>query len=144
MNKSKTVLFGILMLLLVGGAIVLIYIDLAFLGFDSDPSKTTPNADKDVNIRNSYEERARIKLEIRRDSTKQVVYEDTFVLNSGDKLRSVYNFQRADPNGIESFNITAEYGDQKRSLEIKTDDCFGDITIEITNDDFLFPFYSTC
>lgn len=145
MKRSKIILLGVLIFLIIGSVVgSLIYTGMPLPGFESDPSKTTANADKDVNLRNSYEEQVEINLEILRDSTGQVVYTDTLVLNSGEKREGVYNFQKADPNGIESFNITSEYQDQERSVEIETDDCFGDTTIEVTSDGSLFPFYSTC
>lgn len=145
MNRSKLALYGALVILAIGGISGLfIYTDIPTLDPQTDPAKTTPNADKDINVRNSYRSLVTVDVEVQRDLTDNTVYEEQFLVGTDSNLEGVYNLQAADPDGIETFTIESTYKNRTKTIQVKTNDCFGDITIEVTSDGSLFPFYYIC
>lgn len=101
-----------------------------------------PDPDLDVGIENRSDETQTITLTVSRESG-ETVYEDTHDVAPGSDI-DVYNLKEADPDGVEEFVIAAERDDQRESATVRTNKCYGDAFVAITEDGELYVTYSIC
>jgi hypothetical protein len=102
-----------------------------------------PDADKDVSVENAWNRSVEIDLRVVREATNETVYDETLTLEPGEE-RTVYNLEDADPDGIESFRVTATARNTTESVTIQTNACYGNAYVEIQDDGTLYPYYAIC
>lgn len=100
-----------------------------------------PDPSVAITVENARDDPAEIDVTVgQRNETRR---EATYELDGGEE-REVYNLDRLDPDGIETFDVTANVGEQRESVEATTNECFGDVVIGIDRDGELQTFYSIC
>ena len=75
--------------------------------------------------------------------TGETVHEGTYTLDPGTE-REVYDVADADPDGVESFRVTATARNTTESVTIETSVCYGGAYVEVLEDGTLYPYYAIC
>lgn len=100
-----------------------------------------PNPDHPIRIINNDETTQNVTVNVTQHGT--VV--DTFSREVNASANVVaYNIRQTDPEGIEEYNITATVGNETDTATVRTNDCFGDITIDIRSDSSLAVSFAIC
>ncbi|WP_049987687.1 hypothetical protein [Halobellus rufus] len=102
-----------------------------------------PDPDKAVHVENRWNQSVEIRVQVVREATNETVYDETETFVPGAD-REVYNLSAANPDGIESFRVTATARNTTESVTIETHECYGDAYVEITESGELFPYYAIC
>jgi hypothetical protein len=102
-----------------------------------------PDPDKRVHLENAWNRSVDIRLRVVRAATNETVHEKTYTLAPGAE-REVYTLAEADPDGIESFRVSATARNTTESVAIETNVCYGGAHVEVTEDGTLYPYYSIC
>jgi hypothetical protein len=102
-----------------------------------------PDPDKRVRLENAWNQSVEIRISVVREATNETVHEGTYTLEPGQQ-REVYNVADADPDGIESFRVTATARNTTRSVTIETSACYGGAYVEVLEDGTLYPYYAIC
>lgn len=103
-----------------------------------------PNADKDINIRNEYSKPIDITVTVENNSTGFEMYNESYSLEANSDLDGVYNLKQLNPDGVQTYRVGAEYNGTRDSTTVKTNNCYGDVIIEVTEDGTLYPYYAIC
>lgn len=140
---EKYVFISVCLVLAVSSGIVLFF-DSEQANISHSSAVNTPDSDKQVDISNRFNETANVRLTVKRDSTGEVVHEGSYTVSPGEDIDEVYNLNESDPDGIESYNVSAVYRGQNKSVPATTNQCYGRTTVEITEDGELYLFYSIC
>jgi hypothetical protein len=113
---------------------------------DAPPTGEDPMDDPDddlaVGIENRSNETRTITLTVSRESG-ETVYEETHEVEAGTD-RDVYNLREADPDGVESFVVTAEIDGTEESATVQTSECYGDAFVAIAEDGDFYVTYAVC
>lgn len=113
-----------------------------------DPT-TTPGAEgsttdtKVVGTRDAWNQSVEIRIRVVREATNETVHEGTYTLDPGAE-REVYSVADADPDGVESFRVTATARNTTESVTIETNVCYGGAYVEVQEDGTLYPYYAIC
>ena len=75
--------------------------------------------------------------------TGETVHEGTYTLDPGTE-REVYDVADADPDGVESFRVTATARNATGTVTIETSACSTDAFVEITSSGELDPLRGVC
>ncbi|SMP27501.1 hypothetical protein [Halobellus salinus] len=102
-----------------------------------------PDPDKTVRLENAWNQPVDIRIRVVREATDETVHEGTYTLDRGEQ-REVYNVADADPDGIESFRVTATARNTTESVTIETNRCYGGAYVEVLEDGTLYPYYAIC
>ena len=102
-----------------------------------------PDPDKRVRLENAWNESVDIRISVVREATTETVHEGTYTLEPGEQ-REVYNLADADPDGIESFRVTATVRNTTESVTIETNQCYGGAYVEVLEDGTVYPYYALC
>ena len=102
-----------------------------------------PDPDKRVWLENAWNESVEIRIRVVREATNETVHEGTYTLDPGEQ-REVYTTADADPDGIESFRVTATARDTTESVTIETNACYGWAYVEVLEDGTVYPYYAIC
>ena len=102
-----------------------------------------PDPDKRVHLENAWNRSVEIRISVVREATNETVHEGTYTLEPGEE-REVYNVADADPDGVESFRVSATARNTTESVTIETNVCYGGAHVEVTEDGTLYPYYSIC
>lgn len=102
-----------------------------------------PDPDKAVHVENRWNQSVEIRIRVVREATNETVYDETETFEPGAD-RDVYNLADADPDGIESFRVTATARNATESVTIETHECHGNAYVEITENGELYPYYAIC
>jgi ABC-type glycerol-3-phosphate transport system substrate-binding protein len=102
-----------------------------------------PDPDKAIHVENRWNQSVEIRTRVVREATNETVYDETETFEPGAD-RDVYNLADADPDGIESFRVTATARNATESVTIETHECHGNAYVEITENGELYPYYAIC
>ena len=102
-----------------------------------------PDPDKAVRLENAWNQSVDIRIHIVREAPNETVHEGTYTLDPGEQ-REVYNVAAADPDGIESFRVTATTRNTTESVTVETHACHGDVHVEVLEDGTVYPYYAIC
>ncbi|MGQ4555837.1 hypothetical protein [Halobellus sp. GM3] len=102
-----------------------------------------PDLDKSIRVDNRWNQSVEIRIRVVREATNATVYEETETFASGAD-REVYNLADADPDGIESFRVTATARGATESVTVETNACYGNAYVEIQDDGALYLYYAIC
>ena len=102
-----------------------------------------PDPDKRVRLENAWNQSVEIRISVVREATNETVHEGTYTLEP-EEQREVYNTADADPDGIESFRVTATARNTTESVTIETNACYGGAYVEVLDDGTLYPYYAIC
>lgn len=145
-NKKLLLIIGLLIVVVVAGALYYLSTDESSVEFRNNiqEAMNDPNADKDIDIRNEYSEPINITVTIVNNSTGDEVYNESYSIDANSNLDSAYNLQELNPDGVQEYRVGAEYNGTRESVTVKTNNCFGDVIIEVTQDGTVYPFYAIC
>ena len=126
---------------------------------DDVPSGDTPAPDHSVTLSNDDDEPATVRIRVFRDATDETVFEETVAVQA-DGETEPYNLKEADPDGVESFTVcatrvasetsttaadsTTSGEPQGNCATVKTNECFGNVIVSVTDDGSVQVFYSIC
>jgi hypothetical protein len=96
-----------------------------------------------VGTRDAWNQSVEIRIRFVREATNETVHEGTYTLDPGAE-REVYSVADADPDGVESFRVTATARNTTESVTIETNVCSTDAYVEITEAGDLYPFRGVC
>ena len=113
----------------------------AFVG--TEGASNQPDPDKSVRVENAWNRSVDVQIRVVREATNETVYEGTYTLEPSEE-REVYNTADADPDGIESFRVTATARNTTESVTIETNACYGGAYVEVLDDGTLYPYYAIC
>jgi hypothetical protein len=102
-----------------------------------------PDPDKTVQLENAWNQSVEIRISVVREAANETVHEGTYTLDPGTE-REVYDVADADPDGVESFRVTATARNATRTVTIETSACSTDAYVEITSSGDLYPFRGVC
>ena len=102
-----------------------------------------PDPDKRVRLENAWNQSVEIRISVVREATNETVHKGTYTLDPGEQ-REVYNTADADPDGVESFRVTATARNTTESVTIETSACHGSAYVEVLEDGTLYPYYPIC
>ena len=91
-----------------------------------------PDPDKTVQLENPWNQSVEIRISVVREATNETVHEGTYTLDPGTE-REVYDVADADPDGVESFRVTAIARTATGTVTIETGACSTDAHVEITS-----------
>ena len=151
MGNQKIVIVGVLIVALIIGGLFLVTSDINYdknLG-SQNPSgiqeaTNTPDPDKSIDVRNRFDETVNIRVKVRRNSTDEIVYNESYVIEPSEELDSVYNLNKSSPDGIEEYEVIAFYNNTREVVSIHTNGCYGDVFVEVTDSGMLYPYYAIC
>lgn len=111
----------------------------------ADPADASahPDPDKSVRLENDWNRSVEVRLSVVREATNETVHEGTYTLDPGTE-RAVYDVADADPDGVESFRVTATARTATGTVTIETSACSTDAYVEITSSGNLYPFRGVC
>ena len=109
----------------------------------TEEASNQPDPDKRVRLENAWNQSVEIRIQVVREATNETVHEGTYTLDPGEE-REVYNVADADPDGIESFRVTATVRNTTESVTIETNQCYGGAYVEVLEDGTLYPYYAIC
>lgn len=99
------------------------------VGFGDGSGEANP--DHPIRVEN-YDGTARnVTVTVTRDGTE--IANVTRTVPPGGEVVP-YNLRRANPDGIEEYTVTATVGPYSDSLTVRTDDCYGEITVRVRSD----------
>lgn len=104
----------------------------------------TPDTDKRIELANRFTETATVQVTVTRDTTDRLVYNGAHTLAPGTETDSIYNLNQSNPDGIETYTLTATALNQTETIELRTTQCQGGAIVEIADDGQLYPFYAIC
>lgn len=104
----------------------------------------TPNPDKSITITNDFNETVDVRIEVRQYNTGEIVHNQSYTLDGNEELDEVYNLNQSNPDGIEEYEIISTYNDTREIIAIKTNNCYGNAYVEITESGTLYPYYAIC
>ncbi len=110
---------------------------------NTEGASDQPAPDKAVRLENAWNGSVEIRIRVVREATNETVHEGTYTLEPGEQ-REVYTLAEADPDGIESFRVTATARNTTESVAIETHACHGDAYVEVLEDGTLYPYYAIC
>jgi len=116
-------------------------IETAFVG--TQGASNHPDPDKAVRLENAWNQSVEIRISVVREATNETIHEGTYTLEPGEQ-REVYDTADADPEGIESFRVTATARNATESVTIETNACYGGAYVEVLEDGTLYPYYAIC
>lgn len=99
------------------------------------------NPDHPIRVSNRDDVAHQLEIQVRQNGT--LVDSVTHDASAGSDA-VVYNLRKAEPDGIEPFSITATVGNQTESVSVRTDDCFGDVNVNIRSDGELSVGFEIC
>ena len=99
--------------------------------------------DKEIRLENARNRLVEIRIRVVREATNATVHEGTYTLEPGEQ-REVYNTADADPDGAESFRVTATVRNTTESVTSETSACHGTVYVEVLEDGTLYPYYAIC
>ncbi|MFA1610565.1 hypothetical protein [Halobellus rubicundus] len=102
-----------------------------------------PDADKAVHVENRWNRSVELRIRVVREATNETVYDETATFEPGAD-RDVYNVREANPDGIESFRVTATGLNATGSVTIETSACYTGAYVEVTDEGELYPFHGIC
>lgn len=109
----------------------------------TEGASNQPDPDKAVRVENAWNRSVEIRINVVREATNETVHEGTYTLEPGEQ-REVYNTADADPDGVESFRVTATARNTTESVTIETSVCYGGAYVEVLEDGTLYPYYAIC
>lgn len=148
MNSKRIAVAVVCLLVIIGLGIGLTDNPISEALLGDEPTNThsnainTPDADKSVNLENKRNGTQDVRIEVVRDSTGNTVHNQTYSLNN--TMDDVYNLQQADPEGVESFTVIATTDKDSGQVSIDTSQCFGNVQVELTEENGVYPFYAVC
>jgi hypothetical protein len=102
-----------------------------------------PDPDKAVVLINEWNESADIHVEVFRNATSAIVYNETHTVEPDTEVE-VYNTQASTPDGIEEFTVSLSARNTTESITIETNLCYGDARGEIQDDGSLYLYHAIC
>ena len=109
----------------------------------TEGASNQPDPDKAVRLENAWNRSVEVRISVVREATNETVHEGTYTLDPGEE-QEVYNVADADPDGIESFRVTATAQNTTESVTVDTHACHGDVRVEVLEDGTLYPYYAIC
>lgn len=95
-----------------------------------DEALEQPEPDQPIRLLNDWNESVAVSVEVIRNATAEVVHNDSYeVPPNSDEI--VYNLREADPEGIETFTITASYDNMTARTEVETNECYAGALIGV-------------
>ena len=150
MDNQKIAIIGIVVLGLVVGGLFFVTSDVNESNpEDENPSgileaTNTPNPDKSIDVRNDFNQTVEVRIEVLRNSTGEIVHNETYNVESGEELDEVYNLNESNPDGIEEYEVISTYNETEESLSVFTNNCYGNVYVEITDSGMLYSYYAIC
>jgi hypothetical protein len=98
----------------------------------------TPQPDHKIQMVNMRSDPVNMTVTVHRQKTGKTVHNQTYTLQpsqSLDKTVTAYNTRQANPDGIETFNVSVTANGSSDSFTVETDMCQGDITAQVTESD---------
>lgn len=99
------------------------------------------NPDHPIRVSNRDDAAHHLEIQVRQNGT--LVDTVTHNVSAGSDA-VVYNLRDAEPDGIEPYSITATVGNQTESVSVRTDDCFGEVNVNIRSDGELSVGFEIC
>ena len=109
----------------------------------TEGASNQPDPDKAVRVENAWNRSVDVRIRVVREATNGTVHEGTYAIDPGGE-RGVYNIAEADPDGIESFRVTATARNSTESVTVETHACHGDVYVEVLEDGTVYPSYPIC
>lgn len=151
MDNKKIVIIGLIMTVAVVGAGL--FFTTNFYN-NTSPETENPNshtnamntldADKPVSIQNEFNETINVNLRIRNNDTGQIVHNQSYSVEANEDLNEVYNLNELNPDGIQEFEIVSSYNGSREIIAVRTNNCYGNVYVEITQTGELYPYYAIC
>jgi hypothetical protein len=102
-----------------------------------------PDPDHAVRLHNDWNQRVTVHVRVVRNATNATVHDATYTLAPGTE-RTAYNVARADPDGVEQFEVVVTALNTTERTEVRTSECFGSAFARIRSDGSLFVSHSIC
>ncbi|WP_161973161.1 hypothetical protein [Halostella litorea] len=108
----------------------------------------TPDPDHEISVRNEQSRERSVRVTVVREATGGTVFERTVDVAAG-ATRSVYNLKRADPDGVERFEVCGSLvggsGDSGSDcVTIATSECYADAEITVRESGEVRVIYAVC
>lgn len=104
-------------------------------------ASNAPDPDLPIVAENRHDVAHALSVAVARDG--ETLHEATYELAPGDD-RELYNLRETDPDGIESFTVTATLDGRTESVDVRTNACHGHVVAWISEDGDLGMTYSIC
>lgn len=143
-SRSVLILTGLLLATLITVNMILPYFETTVHPSPHTQAIDTPDTDKQIELRNAFGDTAVVQITVRRNSTDKHVYNETHTLAPGEETDSIYNLNQSNPDGIETYTLTAAALNQTETTELRTTQCQGGAVVEITERGQLYSFYAIC
>jgi FlaG/FlaF family flagellin (archaellin) len=102
-----------------------------------------PDPDKEVRLRNEWNRSVEVRVRIQRDATNRTVHDVTERLQPGAE-RTAYDLSTADPDGVEAFTVVVTARNTTERVGIETNECYGNVYAEVSEDGTLYVYYAIC
>lgn len=102
-----------------------------------------PDPEHAVQLENNWNRDVDVHVRVVRAATNATVHDETHTLEPGAE-RTVYNVAAAEPDGIETFDVTVTARNTTEHTQIRTSKCFGNAFARIRSDGDLFVSHSIC
>lgn len=102
-----------------------------------------PEPHHSVGLTNAWNRSVEVRVTVVREATNETVHERTYALEPGSD-RTVYDTAEANPDGVETFTVTATALNATGSASVETSRCYGNVYAEIERDGGLFVTYAIC
>ena len=102
-----------------------------------------PSSDHSVTVDNQWTQNATIDITIVRNASGEVVHTGTYVLTPPE-AHVVYNTDQASLDSVETFIVRWAGRNETGQVEMRTSDCFGDVSITIDEDGDIQAGYTIC
>lgn len=123
-------------------------------GSPASPSPTTPpdrhatasdrpDPDKAVHLRNEWNRSVDMRVRVLRAATGETVHEGSYTLAPGTE-RTVYDTARADPEGVEPFEVVLTARNTTERVTVETSTCYGDAHGTVRGDGTVYLYYAIC
>lgn len=124
--------------------------NLALAGCVFSTDSDGPDPDHPISLRNEHSKSHRVRVWVVRKSTGERIFNAKRVISAGDHV-SLYNLEQAHPNGVEKFRICGKLLDSDRRetahetcTTVKTNECYGSVSVQIERDGTVNTMYSIC
>lgn len=102
-----------------------------------------PEPHHSVVLTNAWNRSVELRVTVVREATNETVREGTCDLEPGSE-RTVYDTAEVNPDGVETFAVTATTRNTTESVTIETSQCYENAYVEIERDGDLFVTYAIC
>ncbi len=107
------------------------------------PASDQPSPDHSLYLENSGDESVTFDVVVVRTGTNETVHDRSHVLGPGDE-REVYNTNESVTDSIETFEVRWAAANETGTVEIITNNCYGDAYVVVEADGTASSFYSVC